>query len=1121
MRLAGRLLAALGVASITLAGVAPARAQVPDDTTTTTTTLPPEEPVPTTAPAPDDLAPTTTLPPPPPTTTTTTTTTTGPPQAAPTTATATPTTAPAPAAPPAVGGDDAAAPPGALPPIPPELQAQIDSVRRTPFNSSVKLLEALAPLRAMGLSEEEAVQAGFGRFPVGGRATFSDDWWFPRFVPALHLHEGTDIFAPYGTPARSPATGVLEQTFGLVGGLAVYVRQPDGTYFYLAHLSRYEAGQVSGQTVQAGDVVGYVGDSGNARGGAAHIHFEIHPKGGGPVNPKPYLDLWLREALDAVPGVVAATAPRVEARATSKVAPEEQDLQVVGHRSLGTGGGSGDVAVVGGTAVVARGERTPAGPASGEDECVGAATVVDLSDPAAPEVAATIELPRGQRVEDVDALAVRTPSFTGDLAALAVAPCRDGATGLAYYDVSDPEEPRLLGRLLHPRELADTPGAAGACAERLRGTCLRTSRAVDLQVDAAGRVVSLSSATGTGRGASEVYAADVSDPGRPRAIGWFPVPGKQRAATADDCSPVSLQASAPRSVALPGMDLAGFRWETEARVAPGTGPDGSRAYPAVVEAGRRRFALVADDAWWSSAWAVRVDRPASMSGERVGCARSAGDGAQAGPSAGRLVYVGRGCPERRQPDGTLIPADPYLAGPAGRIAVADAALSPLQADLGRPGCTQAARLERARRAGALGLVVAGSFLAGDDAPAADPSGTPGTGPVPGVQLRKPDGDALRAALCPAAAAGGCVPAEGLTASLVELPGQWGGLRILDISNPEAPQQVEVYRPAGAAASSPADDAGSYAIHSAVADGSRVYSAWGADGLRVLDLASGEPVEAASFLPPRPLDAAGAAIPAQVTGVDHTDDHIVVTDLTSGLWVLDKRPPEGTRGYWLATADGGVHALGEAVFAGSAAGLDLDSPVVAMSPSPTGMGYRLATAGGGVYAFGDATFEGSLAGVDRTAPVVGLASTPSGRGYWLVSADGGVNAFGDAAFLGSLAATPPSRPIVAVVASPTGEGYWLVGQDGGVFAFGDAEYLGSTANAPPASNVVGAAATPSGRGYWLASADGGVFAFGDAAFKGSVADARLSGPLVGVAPVTGYKGYWLASADGGVYAVGGP
>ncbi|MGH9283554.1 MAG: M23 family metallopeptidase, partial [Acidimicrobiales bacterium] len=115
------------------------------------------------------------------------------------------------------------------------------------------------------------------------------------------------------------------------GGLAAYVYQADGTYYYMAHLSAFVAGQRPGQHVRQGEIVGYVGDSGNAKGGSPHVHVEIHPapsrqvvSGAGrnrtvtyvtrPVpigtvlpamDPKAVLDQWLREALEAVPELIA------------------------------------------------------------------------------------------------------------------------------------------------------------------------------------------------------------------------------------------------------------------------------------------------------------------------------------------------------------------------------------------------------------------------------------------------------------------------------------------------------------------------------------------------------------------------------------------------------------------------------------------------------------------------------------------------------------------------------------------------------------------------------------------------------------------------------------------------
>lgn len=188
--------------------------------------------------------------------------------------------------------------------IPPEYRARIAAIKRTRANNTAALIDAVRPLIDRGLTEQEAAIVGFGQFPIAGYATFTDDWWFARFNPTFHLHEGTDVFAPMGTPVRAPVNGVLRTTTGPVGGLAVYVRSPDGTDYYMAHLSAFAEPQ-DGQAVTVGQVIGYVGNTGNAAGGATHVHFEIHPRGGQPVPPKPYLDRWIEEAVRAAPALIA------------------------------------------------------------------------------------------------------------------------------------------------------------------------------------------------------------------------------------------------------------------------------------------------------------------------------------------------------------------------------------------------------------------------------------------------------------------------------------------------------------------------------------------------------------------------------------------------------------------------------------------------------------------------------------------------------------------------------------------------------------------------------------------------------------------------------------------------
>lgn len=248
---------------------------------------------------------------------------------------------------PAGGGPASAVAPGSLPlaagVVPEEAQRLMNSIRRTPANNTRKLIESLQRLRALGVSDAEIVDIGFGRFPVGGPTTFTDDWYFPRFVPVFHLHVGTDLFAACGTPARAPAAGTLKLAQGGSGGLAAYVYEPDGSYYYLAHLQRFVPTQKSGQQVKMGQTIGYVGNSGNAAGSPCHVHFEVHPApakqvvtGKGrdklvtlvprpvpigtklePINPKPYLDAWLEEARLRVPQLVTALESRPRALAAT------------------------------------------------------------------------------------------------------------------------------------------------------------------------------------------------------------------------------------------------------------------------------------------------------------------------------------------------------------------------------------------------------------------------------------------------------------------------------------------------------------------------------------------------------------------------------------------------------------------------------------------------------------------------------------------------------------------------------------------------------------------------------------------------------------------------------------
>lgn len=207
-----------------------------------------------------------------------------------------------PAAPAAPQGDgtDPVQPQG----VPPDAQAQIDAIQRTGGRSTTQLMSLLRQLEQVGYTEAEAAAMGMGHFPVAGDAAWSDDFLFPRFTPTFHMHQGNDIFAARGTPVRAPDDGTVRFGEEPVGGKAAYVTRVDGTYYFMCHLDDY-ADIPSGSHVTQGQIVGYTGDTGDATGGATHVHFEIHPGGGPAVNPKPILDRWVDEAMAAAPALLA------------------------------------------------------------------------------------------------------------------------------------------------------------------------------------------------------------------------------------------------------------------------------------------------------------------------------------------------------------------------------------------------------------------------------------------------------------------------------------------------------------------------------------------------------------------------------------------------------------------------------------------------------------------------------------------------------------------------------------------------------------------------------------------------------------------------------------------------
>lgn len=128
------------------------------------------------------------------------------------------------------------------------------------------------------------IRAGYA-CPISASTSFTDTWGEPR--PGGRRHQGTDVLAAYGAPVVAVTSGVVELNNSSSGGFALYLRGSDGDTYYYAHNSRNVASD--GERVSAGEVIAYVGTSGNARGGPPHVHFERQPGGGAAVNSYPFL----------------------------------------------------------------------------------------------------------------------------------------------------------------------------------------------------------------------------------------------------------------------------------------------------------------------------------------------------------------------------------------------------------------------------------------------------------------------------------------------------------------------------------------------------------------------------------------------------------------------------------------------------------------------------------------------------------------------------------------------------------------------------------------------------------------------------------------------------------------
>ncbi len=173
-----------------------------------------------------------------------------------------------------------------------EAELRVARAQRAPLR--VRLRSADFALQVFEAGSEIVI-TGFV-FPVADPHTFSSTFGAPR--SGGRSHEGNDIFAPMGTPLLASERGIIDNMgTGTLGGIKLWLIGESGTQYYYAHLIAYADGITDGTLVEAGEIIGYVGNTGNAISTPPHLHYEIHPDGGEAIDPYPLL-----HAVDLIDG---------------------------------------------------------------------------------------------------------------------------------------------------------------------------------------------------------------------------------------------------------------------------------------------------------------------------------------------------------------------------------------------------------------------------------------------------------------------------------------------------------------------------------------------------------------------------------------------------------------------------------------------------------------------------------------------------------------------------------------------------------------------------------------------------------------------------------------------------
>lgn len=189
------------------------------------------------------------------------------------------------------------APPKTL--IPPGPTKQRKAAKTPQAPEPTRGSHSQAPLLPVPSGLQPKLTAGGYVFPVYGPSSFGDTYGAFRGDVAGNWHHGDDIFAALGAPLLACADGVVFSVgWNDVGGNRLWLRDSQGNEFYYAHLSAFSPFAKNGHRVKAGEVIGFVGNTGDAQGTPTHLHFEVHPFSllfmgyDGAVDPTVYLKAW-------------------------------------------------------------------------------------------------------------------------------------------------------------------------------------------------------------------------------------------------------------------------------------------------------------------------------------------------------------------------------------------------------------------------------------------------------------------------------------------------------------------------------------------------------------------------------------------------------------------------------------------------------------------------------------------------------------------------------------------------------------------------------------------------------------------------------------------------------------